>query len=174
MGRGLTKPLLTTKSLGQDGQQVARNLTGSALFPKACRALFDQTSLSSMAKLCTRMTPRLFVGERDGLVVFTVVSVSGKPLFRTRCNAVYKLYTLPTTEYAQETMHCPLLPDLFFKCCYYAVFCSSRHRRVGGVCVRARVLFQLGAGKVSAEGRLRNGLLFSPLLLSVTMHLTHL
>lgn len=78
----------------------------------------------SKAKPCTGMKPRLFDGRRDGLVIFTVVSVSGKPLFRTRCNAVYKLYTLPTTEYAQETMHCPLLPDLFVKCCYYAVFCS--------------------------------------------------
>lgn len=94
----------------------------------------------SMAKPCTRTTPQLFVCGRDVLVVFIIVSVSGKPSFRTRCNAVYKLYMLPTTEYAQETMHCPLLPDLFFKCCYYAVFCSSRHRRVGGVCVCARAV----------------------------------
>lgn len=68
--------------------------------------------LSSEGRYGKVITPQLFVCGRGELVII-VVSVSGKPLFRTRCNAVYKLYTLPTTEYAQETMHYPSLPDLF-------------------------------------------------------------
>lgn len=133
-----------------------------------------------MAKLCMRTTSQLFVCRRGGLVII-VVSVSGKPLFRTRCNAVYKLYTLPTTEYAQETMHYPLLPDLFSNAATMLFFAAlGTVELVVCVCVCAHACcFNLEQRKSAGHvrRRLRNGpfpSLSLSLLLSVTMHLTYL